>query len=109
MATEPVPTKLTKFKIICRLTNGSYTEELRRDDVPRTAPYTPEEAQAFRLLHSFSPEQLTRQLCTQTPDGVLVFRTDAVQMGEFDALLHPEQNQEPAQAPDPLGDGAEGS
>ncbi len=77
-----------KYKIICRLHDGTYTEELRCDDAPRSAPYTPEEENAFRLLHSFSPEQLTRTLCEKAPDGVVVFRTDAVQMGEFEGLLH---------------------
>lgn len=83
----PVP----KYKIICRLRDGQYTEELRCNDVTRTAPFSEEEERAFLLLHSFSPEALTRELCGKTPDGVVVFRTDAVQMAEFDAILHPER------------------
>jgi hypothetical protein len=78
-----------RYKIICRLRDGQYTEELRSDDVPRTAPFSAEEERAFLLLHSFSPETLTRSLCEKEPDGVVVFRTDAVQMAEFDAVMHP--------------------
>lgn len=75
-----------KYKIICRVQNGRYTEELRCNDQPRTAPYTEEENWALKLLHSFSPEQRTRVLCQQMPDAVLVFRTDAVQLAEMEAL-----------------------
>ncbi len=88
------PPPPARYKIICRVTDGRYTEELRCDDLPRTAPYSPEEENALRLLHAFSPESRTRALCQQTPDGVLVFRTDAAQMGEFEQLLHPESAEE---------------
>ena len=84
---EQTPAKL---KIICRVQDGKYTEELRCNDVTRSAPYTDEENRAFELLHSFSPESRTRELCRQAPDSVLVFRTDAAQMAEFEALLHGE-------------------
>ncbi len=83
---NPTPAP-TRFKIICRLQNGSYTEELRCGDTIRTAPFSPEEENAFRLLHTFSPEARTRALCESHPDGVLVFRTDDTQMGEFQTLL----------------------
>ena len=88
METEQRP-DVPKYKIICRLRDGQYTEELRCNDVTRTAPFSEEEERTFLLLHSFSPEMLTRQLCERAPDGVVVFRTDAVQMAEFDQLLHP--------------------
>ena len=39
---NPTPAP-TRFKIICRLQNGSYTEELRCGDMIRTAPFSPEE------------------------------------------------------------------
>ncbi|MCR5718510.1 MAG: hypothetical protein K6F80_05695 [Oscillospiraceae bacterium] len=77
---------VTKYKIICRIQDGRYTEELRCNDNPRTAPYTSEEERAFALLHSFSPEQRTRQLCREVPGSVLVFRTDAVQLAEMEAV-----------------------
>lgn len=76
-----------KYKIICRLRDGKYTEELRTNSTPRTTPYAPEEEDAFRLLHSFSPEAHLRALCRREPNSVLVFRTDAVQMGEFEELI----------------------
>lgn len=76
-----------KLKIICRVQNGRYSEELRVNDVSRCAPYTDEENRAFALLHSFSPEERTRALCKETPDSVLVFRTDAAQIAEFETLL----------------------
>ena len=82
---KPAP---DKFKIICRVQNGQYSEELRCNDMPRTAPFTPEEKRALELLHRFSPEERTRALCRETPDAVLVFRTDAMQLAEFDTLLH---------------------
>lgn len=84
---EPKPDKL---KIICRVQDGRYTEELRCNDVTRSAPYTDEENRAFELLHSFSPEARTRELCREAPDSVLVFRTDAAQMAEFETLLQAE-------------------
>lgn len=83
--TRPAP---DAYKIICRVSGGQYTEELRRNNVPRTAPFTPEENRAFDLLHRFSPEERIRALCRETPDSVLVFRTDAVQLAEFETLLH---------------------
>ena len=82
---KPAPTKL---KIICRVQNGTYTEELRCNDVARTAPFSEEETRAFTLLHSFSPEARTRALCQEAPGSVLVFRTDAMQMAEFETLRH---------------------
>lgn len=95
---QPAQT-VPRYKIICRMTDGRYTEELRCDDMPRTAPYSPEEENALRLLHTFSPEARTRALCQQTPDGVLVFRTDAVQMGEFEQILHPECTSDTTEEP----------
>ena len=77
-----------RYKIICRVKDGQYSEELRCNDVTRTAPYTPEETRALDLLHRFSPEMRTRALCKEAPDSVLVFRTDAMQLAEFETLLH---------------------
>ena len=82
-----------KFKIICRVQDGQYSEELRCNDMTRKPPYSDEESRALTLLHSFSPEQRTRALCKEKPDSVLVFRTDAVQMAEFASLLHEPDSQ----------------
>lgn len=81
------PQTTARYKIICRLTDGHYSEELRCEDSPRTSPFSPEETRAFELLHSFSPEAHLRSLCKREPSSVLVFRTDAVQIAEFEALL----------------------
>jgi len=77
-----------KYKIICRIQDGRYSEELRCNDVPCTAPYSGEGERAMELLHSFSPEQRTRALCKEIPGSVLVFRTDAAQLAELETLLH---------------------
>ena len=82
---KPTPAKL---KIICRVQDGRYTEELRVDNVNRKPPYSDAENRAFALLHSFSPEERTRALCREKPDSVLVFRTDAAQIAEFETLLN---------------------
>lgn len=76
-----------RYKIICRFRDGIYTEELLCNDAPRTAPYSPLEEDALRLLHCFSPEVHLRAMCQREPDSVLVFRTDAVQLGTFGELV----------------------
>lgn len=81
-----------RLKIICRVQDGQYSEELRCNDLTRTAPFTDAESHAFMLLHSFSPEQHTREFCQRVPGAVLVFRTDTVQMEQFAALLHDPQS-----------------
>lgn len=83
----PETQKVTRYKIICRLTDGHYTEELRCEDCPRTAPFSPEEQRAFDWLHRFSPETRLRELCRRDPSSVLVFRTDAAQIAAFGQLL----------------------
>lgn len=74
-----------KIKIICRMRDNTCEEQLLvngREAVSDAALH------AQRLLRTFSPETLLRQL-TQAygKDSVLVFRTDARQMEEFSALL----------------------
>lgn len=75
---EEAPAKL---KIICRLQEGQYTEQLVAE-----SPDGAEDAKA--LLHAFTPETLTRDLTAACGEGsVVVFRTDVRQMAEFRALL----------------------
>ena len=70
-----------KLKIICRLQEGQYTEQLVAE-----SPDGAEDAKA--LLHAFTPETLTRDLTAACGEGsVVVFRTDARQMEEFRNLL----------------------
>ena len=72
-----------KLKIICRMQEGSYTEQLVTESPAQSGG-----ADAQRLLHAFTPEQLTRDLTAACGEGsVVVFRTDSRQMEEFRALL----------------------
>ncbi|MBR3630312.1 MAG: hypothetical protein IKN55_07570 [Oscillospiraceae bacterium] len=80
-AAVPEQEAAPKLKIICRLQEGRYSEQLVAE-VPDGAD------DAMALLHAFSPESLTRNLTEACGDGsVVVFRTDTRQMEEFRALL----------------------
>lgn len=71
-----------RLKIICRMQGDAYTEQLVAEENATGS----EEAQA--LLHAFAPETLTRSLTEACGEGsVVVFRTDARQMEEYQALL----------------------
>lgn len=73
-----------KIKIIGRIQNSTYKEQLLAD---QTAP-ADSSTLAGLLLQTFAPAALTRQLVqAYGTDSVLVFRTDAVQMEEFRLLL----------------------
>lgn len=70
-----------KIKIIGRMQDGAYKEQLLTEDKGSGAL-------ARIFLQTFSPAALTRTLVqTYGDNSVLVFRTDAGQMEEFRALL----------------------
>lgn len=82
--TEEVPSP--KIKIICRLQNGTYAEQMLVDN--QTAAPSAQCDAARTLLRAFAPESLTRQLeAVCGKDAVVVFRTGFRQMDEFRALL----------------------
>lgn len=75
-----------KIKVICRLQDGTYHEQLLVDNKP-AAPSAMCES-ACMLLHTFAPESLTRQLADVCgKEAVVVFRTSFRQMEEFQTLL----------------------
>lgn len=77
-----------KIKFICRMTGGTYSEEVHTDEQTHSAPVTADEQSAQQLLHAFAPDALLREMAqTGGGDAVLVFRTDSVQMQEFRTLL----------------------
>ncbi len=83
---EAAETPSPKIKVICRLQDNTYTEQMLVDNQP-AAPSAACDA-ARTLLHAFSPESLTRQLVDKCgKDAVVVFRTSYRQMDEFQALL----------------------
>ncbi|MDE5565186.1 MAG: hypothetical protein K2I93_08510 [Oscillospiraceae bacterium] len=82
MADAPSP----KIKVICRLQDGAYTEQMLVDNHP--AVPSAECDAARTLLHTFAPESMTRQLASMCgKDAVVVFRTSFRQMNEFRTLL----------------------
>lgn len=84
MENEQQFTETPKIKIIGRIQNNAYHEQLLTDEA---APAECGEL-AKRLLQTFAPAALARELSqTYGKDSVLVFRTDAVQMEEFRSLL----------------------
>ena len=82
--TSEVPSP--KIKVICRLQNDAYAEQILVDNQP--AVLSAECNAARTLLHTFAPETLTRQLASLCgKDAVVVFRTNFRQMDEFQTLL----------------------
>ena len=72
-----------KLKIICRVQEGTYTEQLVTE-----APVQSGGEDAKELLHTFVPEALTRdRMDACGENSMVVFRTDSRQMEEFRTLL----------------------
>lgn len=77
------PVAAPKLKIICRLQEGAYTEQLVTEEPAQAGG---DDAKA--LLHAFAPEKLIRDITEACGEGsVVVFRTDSRQMEEFRSLL----------------------
>ena len=76
-------TEIQKIKYVCRLQDGTYSENSNDAISQDFTKY------AEMLLHSFFPEKLVRQLSLETnpEQAVLVFRTDTQQIQEFQELL----------------------
>lgn len=71
---------MEKIKIIARMQDGAYAEEILADNAA-------DSADAQRFFHAFHPQDIVKKHTPDYADFVLVFRTDAEQMQEFHDFL----------------------
>ncbi len=69
-----------KIKIIARMQDGAYAEEIIAEDMA-------DSSDAQRFFHAFHPQDIVKKHTPDYADFVLVFRTDADQMQEFHDFL----------------------
>ncbi len=69
-----------KIKIIARMQDGAYAEEIIADDAA-------DSSNAQRFFHAFHPQDIVKKHTPDYADFVLVFRTDTEQMQEFQDYL----------------------
>ncbi len=71
---------MEQIKIIARMQDGAYTEEIIAGDMAKSSD-------AQRFFHAFHPREIVQKHADSYADFVLVFRTDDQQMQEFSDLL----------------------
>ncbi len=79
---------MRKIKIVCRPEQKSFTRQLFVDGEEKSAPFDAEMRSAGQFFDLFAPAEMMQKYTAQYGKNfVLVFRTDEVQMQEFEALL----------------------
>ncbi|MBE6826472.1 MAG: hypothetical protein E7511_06275 [Ruminococcus sp.] len=79
---------MRKIKIVCRPEQKSFTRQLFVDGEEKPEAFDAEARSAGHFFDLFAPAEMMQRYTAQYGKHfVLVFRTDDVQMQEFEALL----------------------